>query len=140
MLTEGFGELADATDAARRAAADPVAGFFAVGRAYLGFAATHPRLYRLMFGVECNRPGHPQLLTAEHRAFGVVLQAARDCADAGLTGSRPPEHIALAGWTTVHGLASLHVDGVLGIVMPVPLEEAAEALFSVLVEGIAPRD
>lgn len=138
-LAQAFGELAQALESARNAAPDPVAAYLAVGHAYLGFATAHPRLYRVMFGVECNKPEHPGLIAAEHGAFGVVLQAARDCGDAGLIGERLPEHVALAGWTTVHGLASLHVDDVLGIVLPIELPDAARALFSILIEGIAPR-
>ncbi|MGY0504709.1 TetR/AcrR family transcriptional regulator [Luteimonas sp. e5] len=138
-MSEGFDELARVTDAARAAAADPVDAYLAVGRAYLRFAAAHPLLYRLMFGVECNKPEYPDLLAAGQRAFGVVLQAARDCADAGLIGTRPPEQVALAGWSMVHGLASLHVDGVLGLVLSMPLPDAAEALFQVLTEGVRPR-
>ena len=139
VLTAGFDELTAATDTARVAAADPVSAYLAVGDAYLRFAALNPQLYRLMFGVECNKPAYPQLLEAGQRAFGVVLRAAQDCAQAGLIGTRPPEPVALAGWTLVHGLASLHVDGVLGLVLPLPLAEAAAGLFEILVEGVRPR-
>lgn len=139
VMTEGFDELTAVTDAARTAASDPVAGYLAVGHAYLSFAAHNPMLYRLMFGVECNKPEYPQLIEAGTRAFGVVLRAAEQCAAAGLIGDRPPEQVAMAGWTMVHGLASLHVDGVLGIVLPLPLPDAATTLFSILVEGVRPR-
>ena len=139
VITEGFDELTAATEAARSSAGDPLSAYLAVGEAYLGFAAMHPSLYQLMFGVECHKPDYPALLEAGQLAFGVVLQAARDCGDAGLIGSRPPEQVALAGWTMVHGLASLHVDGVLGLVLPVPLPDAAAALFSILTDGVRPR-
>lgn len=139
VMTEGFIELAEATELARDEAPDPVSAYLAIGHAYLGFAVANPRLYRLMFGVECNKPGHPDLLAAEQRAFGVVMQAARDCAAAGVIGTRAPEHVALAGWTIVHGLATLHVDGALGVVLPMTLPDAAEALFSILIEGVEPR-
>ncbi|MBE2210522.1 MAG: TetR/AcrR family transcriptional regulator [Xanthomonadaceae bacterium] len=139
VITEGFDELTAATEAARAAAGDPVSAYLAVGEAYLGFAAVHPSLYRLMFGIECHKPDYPALLEAGQRAFGVVLRAAQDCGAAGLIGTRPPEQVALAGWTMVHGLASLHVDGVLSLVLPVPLPDAAAALFSILTEGVRPR-
>lgn len=139
VITEGFDELTAATEAARTAASDPVTAYLSVGEAYLGFAAMHPSLYRLMFGIDCHKPNYPELLQAGQRAFGVVLHAAQDCSAAGLTGVRPPEHIALAGWSMVHGLASLHVDGVLGLVLPVPLPDAAAALFSILTDGVKPR-
>lgn len=139
VMTEGFNELADAIEQARRGGQDPVSAYLAVGHAYLAFAVANPQLYRLMFGIECNKPGHPDLLDAEQRAFGVVLQAARDCSSAGLIGARTPEHVALAGWAVVHGLSTLHVDGALGVVLPMSLPDATEALFSILIEGIAPR-
>lgn len=139
VITEGLDELTTATETARVAASDPVSAYLAVGEAYLGFAATHPSLYRLMFGIECHKPDYPALLEAGQRAFGVVLRAAQDCSAAGLTGTRPPEQVALAGWSMVHGLASLHVDGVLGLLLPMPLPDAAAALFSILTEGVRPR-
>lgn len=139
VIAEGFDELTAATEVARVAASDPVSAYLAVGEAYLTFAAMHPSLYRLMFGIECHKPDYPALLEAGQRAFGVVLRAAQDCSAAGLIGQRPPEHVALAGWTMVHGLSSLHVDGVLGLVLPVPLPDAAAALFPILTEGVRPR-
>ncbi len=139
VISEGFDELTVATEAARSTTGDPVAAYLAVGHAYLDFAATHPSLYRLMFGIDCHKPDYPELLEAGQRAFGVVLRAAQECGHAGLIGARAPEEVALAGWTMVHGLASLHVDGVLGLVLPVPLPDAASALFSILTDGVRPR-
>lgn len=139
VIIEGFDELTAATEAARVAANDPGSAYLAVGEAYLRFAAMHPSLYRLMFGIERHKPDYPALLASGQRAFGVVLRAAQECSTAGLTGSRLPEHVALAGWSMVHGLASLHVDGVLGLVLPVPLPDAAAALFSILTDGVKPR-
>jgi len=139
VLAEGFRELAAATEAARIAATSPVESYLAVGRAYLAFAAAHPRLYRLMFGSECNKLQHPELLDAGQDAFAVVLRAAQECAAAGAVGARTPEDVALAGWAMVHGLASLQVDDVLSRVVQRPLPDLAQAMFSILVEGIAPR-
>lgn len=139
VLAEGFRELAAATDAARIAASAPVDSFLAVGSAYLQFADSHPQLYRLMFGPECNKLQHPDLLEAGQEAFGVVLRAAHECAAAGLVGTRSPDDVALAGWSVVHGLASLQADGVLERVTQRPLPDVAQALFAILVEGITPR-
>lgn len=139
VLAEGFRELAATTDAARISALAPVDSYLAVGSAYLQFASEHPHLYRLMFGPECNKLQHPDLLEAGQEAFGVVLRAAHECTAAGLTGSRSPEDVAIAGWSVVHGLASLQTDGVLERVTQRPLPDVAQALFSILVEGVAPR-
>lgn len=140
ILAEGFRELAQATEAGRAAALDPVAAYLAVGSAYLGFAAAHPGLYRRMFGPDLHKPGFADLRASEQLAFDVVHRAAQACADAGLLGERPALHVALAGWTMVHGLASLHIDGTMALVHPRhELSATAQALFGVLVEGIRPR-
>lgn len=139
VLTEGFHDLQTALAAARTAQSDPVAAYLAVGRAYIGFADTHQHLYRLMFGLECNKVMYPALMAAGQAAFAEVLQAAEACQAAGFTGSRSAADVALAGWATVHGVASLHVDGVLNVVTPHTLPQATDALLTILVEGVAPR-
>lgn len=139
VLSEGFHELQGALQAAREAQPDPVTAYLAVGRAYIAFADAHRQLYRLMFGVECNKLMYPTLLAAGQAAFSEVLQAATACQAAGLTGSRSAADVALAGWAVVHGIAALHVDGILNVVTPHTLPEATDALLGILVEGIAPR-
>ena len=139
VLAQGFEELATRTDAARAAAGDPVQSYLAVGTAYLRFAAAHPALYRRMFGPDCDKPGYPDLLAAEQRAFGVVRDAADACAAAGLI-TRPALDVAIAGWTMVHGLASLHTDGTLAVVhRQHELAATAQAIFGILIEGVLPR-
>lgn len=139
VLTEGFHDLQAVLAAARSGQTDPVAAYLSVGRAYIGFADAHRHLYRLMFGLECNKLMYPALMAAGQAAFAEVLQAAEACQAAGFTGTRSAADVALAGWATVHGIASLHVDGVLNVVTPHTLEQAADALLAILVEGIAPR-
>ncbi|MBS0217878.1 MAG: TetR/AcrR family transcriptional regulator [Proteobacteria bacterium] len=139
VLAEGFRELAATTEAARISTSAPIDSYLAVGSAYLQFANEHPHLYRLMFGPECNKLQHPDLLEAGQEAFGVVLHAAHECVAAGMAGARTPEDVAIAGWSVVHGLASLQADGVLERVTQRPLPDVAQALFSILVEGVSPR-
>lgn len=139
VLVDGFGELTALLETARTEAPDPVQAYLSVGRAYLGFAARQPALCSMMFSPEFDRVLHPELLEAGRAAFGVVLEAARTLQAAGLSGNRPAEAVALAGWTTVHGLASVQADGLLRHVLAMDAEDAGEALFSILIEGIAPR-
>lgn len=138
-LREGFVELARRLRVAREHGRDPVDAYLAVGRAYLAFAAEHPRLYAVMFSSDFNRVLYPDLLQAGRDTFGEVLAAARALHEAAMTGERSAEEVALAGWTSVHGLASIQVDGLLAHVLAVDPTQAAERLFSILVEGIAPR-
>lgn len=139
VLAEGFRELAATTESARAAESTPIDSYLAVGRAYLQFADSHPQLYRMMFGPECNKLQHPDLLDAGQEAFGVVVRASQDCHDSGITGTHAVEDVAMAGWSVVHGLASLHADGVLGRITQRPLPDVAQSLFAILVNGVTPR-
>lgn len=138
VLAEGFLELARRTDAARLAAPDPMAALAATGLAYVKFAAAHPRTYRLMFGPECDKASHPALMQAGLAARGVLHQAVADCNAAGLL--RPGadvQQVALAGWALTHGLASLHVDGLLaGTPASHDLVATAQALNAMLLAGV----
>ncbi|MES2940328.1 MAG: TetR/AcrR family transcriptional regulator [Pseudomonadota bacterium] len=139
VLAEGFRELTAMTDAARRAAPDPMAGLMAVGLAYVRFAAGHPQTYRLMFGPECDKAAYPELMAAGQQAFGVLVDAVTACQAAGLVGLQADVgQLALAGWALSHGLASLHADGMLEGRLPVGLERTAEALFTLLARGARP--
>lgn len=90
-------------------------GLRAVGTGYLRFALSHPGVFRLMFRPELTRPAdHPVLLEAEARAFGKLLAMIVACQSAGELPGKDPLPLAAACWSTVHGLAVLHVEQVLG--------------------------
>lgn len=139
VLAEGFDGLAAHTEAARLAAPDALAALRAVGLAYVEFAVLHPSVYRLMFGPECDKASHPALLAAGERARGVLVRAVVDAQAAGRIAAGPPDTVALAGWSICHGLASLHVDGLLAGTIPMPIDLAAQALVDMLLTG-ATRD
>jgi AcrR family transcriptional regulator len=137
-LAQGFDDLARHTERARRAARSPLAALTATGLAYVRFAAKRPRLYRLMFGPECEKAAYPELMRAGHAALAVLHEAVAQCRAAGLIGTRSSvQEVALAGWALVHGLASLHADGLLrGSAAERHLDATAKALMRVLVEGV----
>jgi AcrR family transcriptional regulator len=139
VLATGFRELTRRTDEARRAAADPMAALVGVGLAYVAFAGDHPRIYRLMFGAECDKAHHPDLMAAGHEAMSVLVDAVTHCKAAGLIGDADVHEVALAGWSMSHGLASLHADGLLATSLPGDLQAHARALIDILVDGIRPR-
>jgi AcrR family transcriptional regulator len=139
VLAAGFRELARRTDEARRAAADPMAALVGVGLAYVAFAGDHPRIYRLMFGAECDKANHPDLMAAGHEALSVLVDAVIACKAAGLIGDADVHEVSLAGWSLSHGLASLHADGLLATSMPGDLHAQARALIGILVDGVRPR-
>lgn len=135
VLAEGFDGLAAHTEAARQSAPDALAALRSVGLAYVEFAAAHPSVYRLMFGPECDKASHPGLLAAGERARGVLVRAVVDAQAAGRVAPGPPDMVALAGWAICHGLASLHVDGLLAGTIPMPIDRAAQALVDMLLAG-----
>lgn len=138
VLAAGFRELARRTDEARRAAREPLAGLRAVGLAYVAFAADHPRIYRLMFGGECDKARHPDLLAAGHAAMSVLIESVAACRTAGRLVTDDVLAVALAGWSLSHGLASLHADGMLAG-MPGTLPDTAATLIGFLVDGVRSR-
>lgn len=139
-LAEGFRELAQRTDDARRAAPEPMAALIATGLAYVRFAAERPRLYRLMFGPECDKASHADLMEAGQQAHAVLNQAVADCHAAGLIGEADVDQVALAGWSLTHGLASLHADGLLaGTAAERHMDATARALVLMLIDGVRPR-
>lgn len=139
ILTRGFQALTARTEAARAAQRNPVDGYLAVGHAYVGFAQAQPRLFRMMFGPDCNKPQFPALIEAGQQAFAVVRRAAQACKDAGLLGDADAGEVAVAGWSMVHGLASLHADGTLDLVHPQPFDAVVPAMFRILLLGVVPR-
>ena len=136
VLAKGFRELQRRTEEAGRKKRDPMDALLAVGVAYVDFAADHPAVYRLMFGPECDKAAHPDLLAAAQDAFGVLMGAVADCAASGLIGKAEVQNVALAGWALSHGLASLHADGVLATTIPVDLRVASRQALGALINGL----
>lgn len=103
-------------------------GLRAVGTGYLRFALAQPGVFRLMFRPEHTRPAdHPALREAEARAFGTLLTTIVTCQTAGELPATDPRLLAATCWSTVHGLAVLHVEQVLGETPlgQLPIEELA---------------
>jgi AcrR family transcriptional regulator len=88
---------------ARPVEADPYADLQAIGRAYVGYASSHPLNYRLMFGSAVIDPrAHPALIDAGRRAFGILLDAIRALPSSD-GGTDLSEVDALFAWSAVHG-------------------------------------
>ena len=113
VLVRGFDELAETMNHERLAAGSPLEALAAAGEAYVRFAAGHPRLYRAMFGPECDKTAHPELATAGQRALAVMRDAVTACCVAGHVDAQSAGKVVLAGWSLMHGLASLQADGLL---------------------------
>lgn len=81
----------------------------------LHLAERNAGVFRLMFRPELTQPAkHEVLRQAESRAFGKLLETVAGAQQAGELPGRDPRPIAAACWSTMHSLAVLHADQVLG--------------------------
>ena len=114
VAEQGFLELHADLAAAADQVSDPKARVIELGRVYVRWAVTHPDHYRVMFGAEIVKAGHPTLVAAGEESFGDLLDAIMKCQEAGIVGGRDPREIAAPLWSFVHGVASLAIGGELG--------------------------
>jgi hypothetical protein len=121
VAARGLEELADELARARGQKGPPDGRLLGLATKYLEFAAGHPRLFRLMFGVDGSRPSEKGVSAREfaevlwHRARleGLLREV--------VTGSLGPpseastsQHV-VATWAMLHGAALLMLDGQLEI-------------------------
>lgn len=122
LAVQGFEEFAQALGGAFRGGRP---SFADMGVAYVAFAVQRPGLFRLMFGpAVADRSRSPELLAA--------LQASTRLFEGGLRSHTPDgsaDPVAgLRAWATVHGLATLAIDGMLPGYDPVVLAQALAKL------------
>jgi AcrR family transcriptional regulator len=144
VATDGFARLAERMQRAMASATgvrgvDPlsIARFKATGRAYVGFAADHPEIFRVMFGdcgAECRTT---DLKTLAGDSPWTLLGRALDAlvTDGFL---RPERRVGaeLKAWAVVHGFASLSLDGLAAAHSQREREATFEALLDFTVVGL----
>lgn len=112
LAAQGFRELGAAM-AERDPAADDATKLRAASLAYFRFARANPALYQLMFGPELAAGDMlPELRQAREASFGQLKRIIAEVLRLDI-GSAEVRSAALAGWSYVHGLASLVIHGVL---------------------------
>ena len=84
--------------------------FLEAAVAYVRFAVTHPAHFAVMFRPDLLHGDDPQL-TAARRESRAVLQSGSAEATGTGPGSSGAEAAAIAAWSLVHGLATLHLTG-----------------------------
>jgi len=138
VATEGFRSLMAAmADSIATAGAGPLQRLHAVGLAYVLFATSHPAHFRVMFGRDmADRSASASLRQIATDTFNIVVNAVADCQRAGFARfEEPAESLALAAWSSVHGLSTLLVEGVLDR----PVAEVAELVTRDLYLGLGRR-
>lgn len=111
LAAVGFDRMTASMNAARAAAAPtPQAGLQAIGRGYIAFAVRNRALFQIMFRHDAEGWESANLRRAGAAAFAVL----QDAMQAMLAGRRQPVALgpALAlAWSTVHGFATLLIEG-----------------------------
>ena len=80
--------------------------------AYLGFALEDPAHFRVtLSGVVAREQDYPELVQATAEGFGLLVRIVADCQAAGILRSGRADLLAVNLWSTVHGLASLLLEG-----------------------------
>ena len=95
----------------REAAAE--GGFLEAGVAYVRFAVTHPAHFTVMFRPDLLRRDDPELAAAGAQTREVLERGSAAASDGGGStgGGSADGPAALAAWSLVHGLATLHSTG-----------------------------
>jgi AcrR family transcriptional regulator len=113
IAQEGFELLSkEMATAVAAAQARPDARLAAAGRAYVRFALRHPAHFRVMFRPELWQPAqHTQAARAGDASHAQLVALVDECRRHGLGTSIARDTLMLLAWSTVHGLASLALDG-----------------------------
>lgn len=111
LAVEGFYELASLKTESQNSPYSEQK-LIETGIAYVQFAKSHPEQYKLMFGSSIEeRRNYEELMEAGHTAYGCILDQVKDGVEQGFLVSQDPDILAKNLWTTVHGIASLLIDG-----------------------------
>lgn len=138
VAEEGFRAMGAAMRAAVAAAPGPQ-GLKRVAEAYVRFGHEHPAEYRVMFGPEVARTDDLPGLRAEARGtLQFVAQGIRALQQAGVVRPDDPDLMAVATWSTLHGLVTLSLDGQTADVAP-SLDALVEEATRMMMFGMAVR-
>ena len=138
VIEKGYGELDLLITPIFQDRSRSVAERFEVmGKTYLNFAIEHPNLYRLLFGENfryereemCDYKDENQA-TGLYALIGLLLEAQEE----GIIAQENPIIQAATIWASIHGLASLLIDG--HLMMSDNLEAIYEYSIGVLLKGL----
>jgi AcrR family transcriptional regulator len=112
LAEEGYRALyTEELQAVAKAGPDPFARLQAIGVAYLRFAIAHPGHFRVMFRTDsADWSAHPTLLEASQLPMILLTSTAEEVQRDRKLDIQRTEFL-LSSWATVHGLATLWVDG-----------------------------
>jgi AcrR family transcriptional regulator len=155
LVVETLHQLAQALqEAVQTTTGTPLDRLIATGVAYVHFAVEHRASFQILYRPELRHLSRPQsdavglarspIDQAGRAAYQVLLDAIMACQKAGEVVPGDPLALALTAWATVHGLAQLLLDGVVGAeILPQGVQpdatHLAHIVSEVLVQGLVVR-
>lgn len=114
VAEQGFAGLTDAMTAGAASGGDPLARLHGLGTGYVTYALTHPGVFRLMFRPELTGIEGASIPPVVSGSWELLRSTVQECQEAGFSTDQPLDLLAILCWTSVHGLATLLLDGPLG--------------------------
>jgi len=122
LAAEGFQHLRQALQlAVEQATGSAIVQLQALGMAYVQFALVHPTEFRLMFRPELREAHTTGSASASEivgqvaqAAYQVLIEAVERCQAEGFVITGDSEPFVMTCWATMHGLATLFIDGLPG--------------------------
>lgn len=123
------------------AGAEPIAQLRAISEAYVLFAVEHPAAFRVMYAPYATvEEGAPELVKARSEGHRAALEVISAGQRARLLRAGDPMQLALALWTSMHGLAVLLTEGQLGRYdRPIDAAKLSSLVSGLLLEGLLVR-
>jgi len=139
IAEEGFRLMRDRLIATLAVAPDGVTAFESTGRVYFEFSRTHRGYFLVMYSRElADRRTFPALATASAANLRLVLDSIGRGQRDGTIVRRNALGLAIAGWSLMHGLASLGIEGQLADA-GMRIEQALDTVLALLRDGLIPR-
>jgi AcrR family transcriptional regulator len=111
LATRGYEQLLSELKEAGKTAGGPEGQLAAFAHTYVNYAVDHPDLFRLMFGpMEKPQQDYPDLRQAMRDTYDLVRSIMREGMAQGIFKQEDTEYLANAGWSGIHGLATLKID------------------------------
>jgi AcrR family transcriptional regulator len=149
LVVETLQQLAqNLQEAAQATAGTPLDRLVATGVAYVRFALERRTSFQILYRPELRQLSHPApdaddsarspIDRAGMAAYQVLLDGIVACQHAGIVAPGDPLPLALTAWATVHGLAQLLLDGVVGAeILPQGVAPDASHLAHIVTETLA---